>query len=75
MNNVIHFRPPDSPRRAASGERGAEILFFTGVRYQRMGEEPRAPASQPPRAPGKASRRRSRRGGGGTEEPAIAKAR
>jgi hypothetical protein len=44
MNNVILFRPADSPRRMASGDRGAEILFFTGVRYQRMGEGPPAPA-------------------------------
>jgi hypothetical protein len=57
MNNVIHFRPAESPRRAASGDRGAEILFFTGVRYQR-GDEPPAPASQTPRARGK------RQGGG-----------
>jgi hypothetical protein len=45
MNNVILFRPADSPRRMASGDRGAEILFFTGVRYQRMGESPPAPAA------------------------------
>jgi hypothetical protein len=40
MNNVIHFRPANSPRRTASGDRGAaQILFFTGVRYQRWGED------------------------------------
>jgi hypothetical protein len=46
MNNVIRFRPANSPRRTASGDRGAQILFFTGVRYQRMSEDTRAPASQ-----------------------------
>jgi hypothetical protein len=60
MNNVIRFRPADSPRRTASGDRGAQILFFTGVRYQRMGEEPPASAPQPPRA-----RRKRQRGGVG----------
>lgn len=53
MNNVILFRPANSPRRMASGDRGAEILFFTGVRYQRMSEEPPAPERQPRRARGK----------------------
>jgi hypothetical protein len=39
MNNVIQFRPANSARRVASGDRGAvQILFFTGVRYQRWGE-------------------------------------
>ena len=47
MNNVIHFRPANSPRRMASGDRGAaQILFFTGVRYQRWGEDARAPQPQ-----------------------------
>ncbi len=51
MNNVILFRPADSPRRVASGDRGAEILFFTGVRYERMGEDrpAAAPRSRPAR--------------------------
>jgi hypothetical protein len=44
MNNVIHFRPANNPRRMASGDRGAaQILFFTGVRYQRWGEDTNAP--------------------------------
>jgi hypothetical protein len=53
MNNVILFRPANSPRRMASGDRGAEILFFTGVRYQRMGEDPPAPAPRSRPARGK----------------------
>jgi hypothetical protein len=47
MNNVIHFRPANSPRRMASGGRGAaQILFFTGVRYQRWGEDTHVPQPQ-----------------------------
>jgi hypothetical protein len=46
MNNVIRFRPANSPRRMASGDRGAQILFFTGVRYQRMSEDARTPVQQ-----------------------------
>jgi len=34
----------------ASGDRGAQILFFTGVRYQRMSEDPLAPTPQSQRA-------------------------
>jgi hypothetical protein len=46
MNNVIRFKPANSRRRLASGDRGAQILFFTGVRYQRMGEDAPPPARQ-----------------------------
>ena len=47
MNNVIQFRPANGPRRMVSGDRGAaEILFFTGVRYQRWGEDTHAPQPQ-----------------------------
>jgi hypothetical protein len=47
MNNVIHFRPANSPRRMASGDRRvAQILFFTGVRYQRWAEDTHAPQPQ-----------------------------
>jgi hypothetical protein len=47
MNNVIHFRPGNSSRRMAPGDRGAaQILFFTGVRYQRWGEDTHAPQPQ-----------------------------
>ena len=47
MNNVIHFRLANSLRRMASGDRGAaQILFFTGVRYQRWGEDTHAPQPQ-----------------------------
>jgi hypothetical protein len=51
MNNVIHFRPANSPRRTALGRRGAaQILFFTGVRYQRWSDDPRAATEQTQRA-------------------------
>jgi hypothetical protein len=47
MNNVIQFRPANGPCRMASGDRGAaQILFFTGVRYQRWGEDTRGPQPQ-----------------------------
>ena len=47
MNNVIPFRPANSPRRMTSADRGAaQILFFTGVRYQRWGEDTHAPQPQ-----------------------------
>jgi hypothetical protein len=47
MNNIIHFRPAISHRRMASGDRGAaQILFFTGVRYQRWSEDAHAPQPQ-----------------------------
>jgi hypothetical protein len=47
MNNVIHFRPANNPRRMTSGDRGAaQILFFTGVRYQRWGEDAHVPQLQ-----------------------------
>jgi hypothetical protein len=57
MNNVIHFRPADSPRRTASGDPSAKILFFTGVRYPRVSEDACPAAPQPQRA------RRKRQGG------------
>ena len=57
MNNVIRFKPANSRRRLASGDRGAQILFFTGVRYQRMGEDALPPAPQSRRD------RRKRQGG------------
>ena len=57
MNNVIQFRPANSARRTASGDRGAaQILFFTGVRYQRWGDDAHA---QQPQAQG--SRRKRER--------------
>jgi hypothetical protein len=46
MNNLIRFRPANSHRRLEPGDRGGQILFFTGVRYQRMTEDSRAPVRQ-----------------------------
>jgi hypothetical protein len=46
MSDVIRFQPAKLSRRSASDEQGAQILFFTGVRYQRMSDDPRAPAPQ-----------------------------
>jgi hypothetical protein len=45
MSEVIRFQPAKAPRRSAPDDRGAQILFFTGVRYQRS-EDQRVPATQ-----------------------------
>jgi hypothetical protein len=43
MSNIIQFRLANSARRVAPGDRGgAQILFFTGVRYQRWSEDTHA---------------------------------
>jgi hypothetical protein len=65
MNNVIRFKPANSRRRLASGDRGAQILFFTGVRYQRMGEDARPPAPQSERDRRKGERKTIGGAGGG----------
>jgi hypothetical protein len=44
MSDLIRFQPAKARRRSASGDRGAQILFFTGVRYERMSEDARSPA-------------------------------
>ena len=46
MSDVIRFQPAKAPRRSTPDDRSAQILFFTGVRYQRMSEDQRAPALQ-----------------------------
>jgi hypothetical protein len=46
MSDLIRFQPAKAPRRSAPDDRSAQILFFTGVRYQRVSEDPRAPAPQ-----------------------------
>jgi len=51
MSDLIRFQPAKAPGRSAPDDRGAQILFFTGVRYQRMSEDPRAPAPQASSAP------------------------
>ena len=64
MNNVIHFRPASSPRRLSWGDcGGAQILFFTGVRYQRWSED--AQASQPQTQSSRRKRERVEIGGAG----------
>jgi len=50
MSEVIRFQPAKTPRHSALDDRGAQILFFTGVRYQRMSEDQRAPAPQAARS-------------------------
>lgn len=46
MSDLIRFQPAKAPRRLVPDDRGAQILFFTGVRYQRTSDDPRAPAPQ-----------------------------
>jgi hypothetical protein len=44
VNELIRFRPTRRLRPSPPDERGAQILFFTGVRYQRMSEDGHPPA-------------------------------
>ena len=57
MSDVIRFQPAKATPRSAPDDHGAQILFFTGVRYQRLNEEQRAPRPQ-------ASTQRQGEGGG-----------
>ena len=56
MSDVIRFQPAKATPRSAPDDHGAQILFFTGVRYQRLNEQ-RAPRP-------KASSQRQGEGGG-----------
>jgi len=41
MGEIVSFRPQEGlarKSRASTGTSGAQILFFTGVRYERMAE-------------------------------------
>ena len=65
MGDLILFRPAGEARRATAPSGGAQILFFTGVRYERAGKEPEA--ARPPDLPraggkGRVGRNRRRRG-------------
>ena len=63
MGDLIAFRSQRPSGQARPSGAGAEILFFTGVRYQRMSDEA-PPASAKPRKPrvqgGPQGRRRRR---------------
>ena len=43
VNNLIPFRPAKRYSRMIPQDGGAQIVFFTGVRYQRMSEDVRRP--------------------------------
>ena len=60
MSDLIRFQPAKAPRRSVADDRGAQILFFTGVRYQRTTEDPRAPTPQSSRV----AQRQGESGGG-----------
>ena len=65
MGDLIAFRSQRSSGEARPSGAGAEILFFTGVRYQRTSEDP--PSSiAPPRQPRQGGK------GGGRRAPATA---
>ena len=63
MGDLIAFRSPRPTGDARPPGIGAEIFFFTGVRYQRMSDEAQ-PSSAKPRKPrersGPPGRRRRR---------------
>jgi hypothetical protein len=48
MGKVIAFRPRQQAARAPSKGGDAQILFFTGVRYQRHDPEAGSPAPERP---------------------------
>jgi hypothetical protein len=66
MGDLIAFRSQRPSGQARPSGLGAEILFFTGVRYQRMSEEAPSSNAAPQRpqeggkggGPGRAKRRR-----------------
>lgn len=65
MGDLIPFRRAGDAPRSPGPCGGAEILFFTGVRYERLREGPEA--ARPPDTPlagGKGRLRRNRRGRG-----------
>jgi hypothetical protein len=46
VNDLIRFQPAKRPDRPVPDHHGAQILFFTGVRYQRMSEDAPSPPPQ-----------------------------
>jgi hypothetical protein len=60
MSELIRFQPAKPPRRSVPDDRGAQILFFTGVRYQRMSERARARSASLLRRPAAGRKRRKR---------------
>lgn len=56
MADVIPFAPRRRARQVPAGEPKGQILFFTGIRYERAAEQPPEPDSHKPA-------RRSRRVG------------
>jgi len=60
MGQVLTFKHDgQSPRRAISArEGGAEIVFFTGVRYERHAEPAAVGGKKPAGAPGRSGPRK-----------------
>jgi hypothetical protein len=63
VDNLIPFRPAKRYSRMIPRDGGAQILFFTGVRYQRMSEDARTPTA--PAACGVRRKGEGRAGEGG----------
>jgi hypothetical protein len=63
MGDVIAFQPTRKPSRARERDRGtAAILFFTGVRYQRMSDLAPTHDGQPSSEDRVGGKRRRKRG-------------
>jgi hypothetical protein len=66
MSELIRFQPASHHRGSVPPDGGAKILFFTGVRYCRMGEDarvsaPKAPCGAPRKGKGAAAAHRGDR--------------
>jgi hypothetical protein len=63
MGDLISFQPRRKPSRARESEAGtAAILFFTGVRYQRMSDPAPTHDGQPSSEDRVGGKRRRKRG-------------
>lgn len=62
MADVVPFVPkqPDAPRKTPTGQM-AQILFFTGVRYERQAESAAETAAAPRQRRGRRAEERLRR--------------
>ena len=58
MSNVVAFRPRVRKRPAASSQTPFQLLFFTGVRYERHDRHEPAKAKRSRSAPAKAPKSR-----------------
>ena len=64
VNDLIRLQPAKRPDRPVPDHHDAQILFFTGVRYQRMSVDMRSPPQSATRAPRREGEDGGRGGGG-----------